>query len=77
MKENITTMMFDKMRNEKLCELELSKSIVKEELKMLLSSYYKLIGNVKMFADIDEYGENLVVSFSIKVKQVYEAGKMI
>lgn len=51
--------------------------LLKSDLRNLLEEYMKLSGEIKMLADIDEDGGDVLFSLSFSASEIYETGQIL
>ncbi len=51
--------------------------LLKSDLRALLGEYMKLSGELKMLADIDESGGDVMFTLSFSASEIYETGQLL
>ncbi len=51
--------------------------LLKSDLRNLLEEYMKLSGEIKVLADIDEDGGDVLFSLSFSASEIYETGQIL
>ncbi len=51
--------------------------LLKSDLRTLLGEYMKLSGDLKVLADIDEEGGDVLFSVSFSASEIFETGRLL